>query len=49
LTEGIQDWPIELNDPEWCTAAGASMYSAKLKEQFQHQRETAGWLGKILK
>jgi cell division protein FtsA len=49
LTEGIRDWPIELNDPEWCTAAGASMYSAKLKEQFQHQRETAGWLGKILK
>jgi cell division protein FtsA len=49
LTEGIRDWPVELNDPEWCTAAGASMYSAKLKEQFQHQRETAGWLGKILK
>jgi cell division protein FtsA len=49
LTEGIKDWPEELNDPEWCTAAGLAMYSAKLKEQVQHQRETAGWLGKILK
>ena len=32
LTEGIQDWPAELNDPEWCTAAGLAMYSAKLKQ-----------------
>ena len=31
LTDGIQDWPAELNDPEWCTAAGLAMYSAKLK------------------
>jgi cell division protein FtsA len=49
LTEGIQDWPLELNDPEWCTAAGLAMYSAKLKEQSQHQRENTTWLGRILK
>jgi len=49
LTEGIEDWPDELNDPEWCSAAGLAMYSAKLKDRFQHQEESAGWLAKILK
>jgi cell division protein FtsA len=49
LTTGIQDWPEELNDPEWSVAAGLAMYSAKLKAQTQQQRETAGWLGRILK
>jgi cell division protein FtsA len=49
LTEGIENWPDELNDPEWCSAAGLAMYSAKLKERFQHQEESAGWLGKILR
>jgi cell division protein FtsA len=49
LTEGIENWPDELNDPEWCSAAGLAMYSAKLKDRFQHQAESAGWLAKILK
>jgi cell division protein FtsA len=49
LTEGIENWPDELNDPEWCSVAGLAMYSAKLKDRFQHQEESAGWLGKILK
>jgi len=49
LAVGIQDWPESMNDPEWCTAAGLAMYSAKLKSQVEIQRETAGWLGKILK
>ncbi len=49
LTEGIEHWPEELNDPEWCSAAGLAMYSAKLKDRFQHQEESAGWLGKMLK
>jgi cell division protein FtsA len=49
LTEGIENWPDELNDPEWCSAAGLAMYSAKLKDRFQHQEESAGWLGRILK
>jgi cell division protein FtsA len=49
LAFGIQHWPEELNDPEWCTAAGLAMYSAKLKAQQAHQREAAGWLGRILK
>jgi cell division protein FtsA len=49
LTEGVQDWPLELNDPEWCTVAGLAMYSAKLKEKSQHQRENTTWLGRMLK
>jgi cell division protein FtsA len=48
-TEGIQDWPPELNDPEWCTTAGLAMYSAKLKQQMQFQKDNASWLGKMLK
>lgn len=49
LAEGIANWPDELNDPEWCSAAGLAMYSAKLKDRFQYQQQSAGWLGKILK
>ena len=49
LAIGIQDWPDFMNDPEWCTAAGLAMYSAQLKMQVEHQREAAGWLGKILR
>lgn len=49
LTEGIQDWPLELNDPAWCTAAGLAMYSAKLKEHTGLQKENATWIGKMLK
>jgi cell division protein FtsA len=49
LTIGIEDWPDELHDPKWCVAAGLAMYSAKLKAKERQRRETAGWLGKILK
>ena len=49
LPIGILDWPDEMNDPEWTTAAGLAMYSAKLKAKAEQQRDTAGWLGKILR
>jgi len=49
LATGIQDWPEELRDPEWTTAAGLSMYSAKLHEQTEHERMAAGWLGRVLR
>jgi cell division protein FtsA len=49
LPIGILGWPEEMNDPEWTTAAGLAMYSARLKAKAEHQRETAGWLGKILR
>jgi cell division protein FtsA len=48
LPSGIRDWPDELNDPEWSVAAGLAMYSAKLKDQSERQRQTTGLLGKIL-
>jgi len=48
-TEGIQSWPPELNDPEWSTVAGLAMYSAKLKQQLQFQKDNSSWLGKMLK
>ncbi|MGA3098614.1 MAG: cell division protein FtsA [Bryobacteraceae bacterium] len=46
---GIDDAPAELSDPAWCVASGLAMYSAKLKTKERLRRETAGWLGKILK
>ena len=49
LTEGIQDWPVELNDPAWCTAAGLAMYSAKLKQHDGLRKEQASWIEKMLK
>jgi cell division protein FtsA len=49
LAMGIQDWPEELRDPEWTTAAGLAMYSAKLKQQAERERHSAGWLGRVLR
>ncbi|HJT88128.1 MAG TPA: cell division protein FtsA [Bryobacteraceae bacterium] len=49
LAVGIQGWPEELRDPEWTTAAGLAMYSAKLKIQTERDREAAGWLGRMLR
>jgi len=49
LVNGIMNWPDNLKDPEWTTAAGLSMYSAKLKAQLQQTREEAGWLGRMLR
>jgi len=49
LTIGIENWPEGMKDPEWSAVAGLAMYSAKLKAQVEQARETAGWLGRILK
>jgi cell division protein FtsA len=49
LPVGIQDWPDEMHDPEWTTAAGLAMYSAKLKVKSAEERQAAGWLGKVLR
>ncbi len=49
LPSGIRDWPEEIKTPEWTTAAGLSMYSAKIKEKNELRRESAGWLGKVLR
>jgi cell division protein FtsA len=49
LATGIRDWPEPLRDPEWATAAGLALYSAKLKMQAANERESAGWLGRVLR
>lgn len=49
LAVGIRDWPESLRDPEWATAAGLAMYSAKLKMQAANERESAGWLARVLR
>ena len=47
LTEGIQDWPLELNDPAWCTAAGLAMYSGKVEAaRWSCEKNSATWIGK---
>jgi cell division protein FtsA len=49
LTTGVQDWPERMDDPEWSVAAGLAMYSAKLKSQIEQERESSGWIGKMLR
>jgi cell division protein FtsA len=48
LPIGILDWPEDLADPTWSTAAGLAMYSAKLKAQAEQEKQAAGLLGKIM-
>jgi cell division protein FtsA len=45
LAVGIQDWPQNFQDPAWTTAAGLSMYSARLKLRRAAQRKPPGLLG----
>ena len=45
MAKGIADWPEEINGAAWTTAAGLSMYSAKLKLQRAPQRRPGGLMG----
>jgi cell division protein FtsA len=49
LAQGIRDWPEEIDDPVWTTAAGLMMYSAKLKARDVAQQRAAGFLGRMLR
>ncbi|MBV8907203.1 MAG: cell division protein FtsA [Acidobacteriia bacterium] len=49
LAVGIEGWREELRDPEWTTAAGLAMYSAKLKMKTVEAQHAAGWLGKVMR
>lgn len=49
LAHGIKDWPEELNTPEWTTAAGLSMYSARLRSKVDVEKQSVGLLGRILR
>ncbi len=47
LTQGYRDLPVELKDPAWTTAAGLSMYAARLRTQGDLDRRSTGLLGRI--
>ena len=47
LAVGIKDWPEELDNPFWTTAAGLSMYSARLKFRVQTKRRAPGLVGMV--
>jgi cell division protein FtsA len=49
LVQGIADWPDDLNDPAWTTAAGLAMYAARLRSQVDLERRSVGMLGRILR
>lgn len=49
LATGIQDWPDEIDRPEWTSAAGLAMYSARLKMHRDQKRKAPGFLGLVLK
>lgn len=49
LTQGILDWPEELNEPAWTTAAGLSMYAARLRSQVDVERQSIGMIGRLLR
>jgi cell division protein FtsA len=49
LPIGILDFPDELSDPAWTTAAGLAMYSGRLKLQGEMERRQVGLLGRMLR
>ena len=49
LAQGFRDFPVELKDPAWTTAAGLSMYAARLRTQVDLDRRATGLLGRILR
>jgi len=45
LILGVKDLPSEFNTPEWTTAAGLAMYSARLKVRQNKKPKPPGFLG----
>lgn len=45
LASGIENWPRELDNPVWTTAAGLAMYSGRLKLKRDWKRAAAGVAG----
>jgi cell division protein FtsA len=45
LPLGIEDWPKELDNPVWTTAAGLAMYSGRLKLKREWKRASAAVAG----
>ncbi|MBV8865882.1 MAG: cell division protein FtsA [Acidobacteriaceae bacterium] len=49
LATGIENWPRELDNPVWTTAAGLTMYSGRLKMKRDWKRAPAGLAGLTVK
>ena len=49
LVTGIENWPDELDNPFWTTAAGLAMYSGRLKMKRDWKRASAGLAGLAVK
>jgi cell division protein FtsA len=49
LATGIEDWPPELDNPVWTTAAGLAMYSGRLRLKREWKRAPAGLVGLVSK
>lgn len=45
LATGIDNWPQELDNPMWTTAAGLAMYSGRLKMKREWKRTSTGLAG----
>jgi cell division protein FtsA len=49
LAKGFGDWPEELKSPQWTTAAGLALYSAKLKLHQPQRRRMTGLMGLVVR
>jgi len=49
LAVGIDQWPQELDSPQWTTAAGLAMYSGRLRLKREWKRASTGLAGLVLK
>jgi len=45
LPLGIENWPEELENPAWTTAAGLAMYAGRLKSQKENRNKPPGFMG----
>lgn len=49
LVAGVEDWPEEIDNPAWTTAAGLAMYSARIKSHRQPKRKMPSLMGLVMK
>lgn len=49
LVLGVEDWPEEIDNPSWTTAAGLAMYSARLRSQQEPKRRVPSLVGLVMK
>ena len=47
LPIGVEEWPEELDKPEWTTVAGLMMYSARLKHHAENGNKNGSFLARL--